>query len=163
MADYPYNTKAWQRLRLVKLRSSPLCEGCKDMGDLTPANTVDHRVAISDGGSPFPPLDGLASYCASCHSAKTARGSEAGAIKTTKPRKGCNPDGTPLDRRHPWHAKHKPAKPSSKARKSLRADALRPAEYTNFELVSFGDEAGETFDPSPSAPLLDDGFDDLWG
>jgi 5-methylcytosine-specific restriction enzyme A len=163
MADWPYNTKAWQRLRLMKLRSSPLCEECHDMDMVTPANTVDHRVAISDGGNPFPTLDGLASYCASCHSAKTARGSEAGAIKTTKPRKGCNPDGTPLDRRHPWHAKHKPAKPLSGARKSLRADASGPTPPTNFELVSFEDEAGEAFDPFPSAPLLDDGLDDLWG
>ena len=159
MADWPYNTKAWQQLRRLKLSTKPLCEGCADMGMITPANTVDHRVAISAGGNAFPALDGLASYCASCHSAKTARGSEAGAIRTTKPRKGCNPDGTPLDRRHPWHAKQQPAKPKSRG-KSLRADALRPTPPTNFELVSFLPDGDEGQDHAPD--LLDDGFDDLW-
>lgn len=130
------------------------------MGMVTPANTVDHRVAISDGGDPFPPLEGLASYCPPCHSAKTARGSEAGAIRTTKPRKGCNPDGTPLDRRHPWHAKHKPAKSANLPRKSLGADASGPTPPTKIELVSFQDEAEIDLGFAPD--LLDDGFDDLW-
>lgn len=29
---------------------------------------------------------------------------EAGAIKTTKPRKGCDVDGNPLDLNHPWRS-----------------------------------------------------------
>lgn len=77
------------------------------MGKLTPANTVDHRVAISAGGPAFPDHDGLASYCPSCHSAKTARGVEAGAIRTTKPRRGCSADGSPLDPGHSWHTKNR--------------------------------------------------------
>lgn len=102
MADWPYNTTAWQRLRKAHLAVEPLCRGCKPHR-LTPANTVDHITAISDGGAPFPGHDGLASYCAPCHSAKTVRGTEAGAVRTTKGRKGCDANGNPLDAAHPWN------------------------------------------------------------
>ncbi|SNT07219.1 5-methylcytosine-specific restriction enzyme A [Sphingomonas laterariae] len=124
MADWPYNTAAWKRLRLAHLARFPMCEECERIGRLVPANTVDHRRAISDGGAPFPGHEGLASYCPSCHGAKTARGSEAGAIRSSKPRRGCNPDGTPLDPAHPWHGK------------SLRADAEGPALVPHAQLVS---------------------------
>ncbi|WP_370640639.1 HNH endonuclease signature motif containing protein [Xanthobacter sp. NFH-44] len=99
-----------------------MCRGCAGEGRLTRANTVDHVVPISEGGSAFPGHDGLASYCPSCHSAKTARGDEAGAIRTAKPRKGCNPDGSPLDPAHPWHGK------------SLRAGGAGPARNTKTQL-----------------------------
>lgn len=123
MADWPYNTAAWKRLRLAHLDIEPMCRGCADMGRLARANTVDHITAISDGGLPFPGHDGLASYCAPCHSAKTARGVEAGAIRSTKPRKGCDANGNPLDPAHPW-------------KKSLRADACRPAATLETQLVA---------------------------
>lgn len=141
MADWPYNTVQWRKLRLLKLSHTPFCQACEDMGTLTLANTVDHVTAINSGGAPFPMLSELNSLCHSCHSAKTARGSEAGAIHTHKPRKGCNPDGSPLDRRHPWHEK-----------KSLRADNARPSPTQNIELVEF--------QPGPN---LDDDLGDLWG
>jgi len=123
--SWPYSTQRWKRLRLAHLAIEPECRGCKAMGRLTPANTVDHVRAISDGGPAFPGHDGLASYCPACHSAKTARGAEAGAIKSAKPRKGCNPDGTPLDPAHPWHAD-----------KSLRAYAWKPPSPLKTQLVS---------------------------
>ena len=103
----------------------PLCLGCEAMGRLTVANTVDHVRPISEGGAPFPGHDGLASYCPACHSAKTARGKEAGAVKSIKPRKGCNPDGSPLDPAHPWHGA-----------KSLRAEGQGPTPNTGTQLVS---------------------------
>ena len=105
MADWPYNTAAWARLRTAKLARDPMCKPCEDAGRLTMANTVDHNHAISDGGLAFPSLDDLTSMCPPCHGAKTARGSEAGAIRSTKPRKGCDADGNPLDPAHPWHEK----------------------------------------------------------
>lgn len=105
MSEWPYGTGAWKRLRLAHLALEPLCRGCAEMNRLTPANTVDHVQAISDGGHPFPGHDGLASYCAPCHSAKTARGSEAGAIRSNKPRKGCDIHGRPLALDHPWREK----------------------------------------------------------
>jgi 5-methylcytosine-specific restriction enzyme A len=186
MADWPYNTTQWRKLRLLKLAHDPLCQACEDMGELTPANTVDHVVAISSGGAPFPMLSDLNSLCHSCHSAKTARGSEAGAIHTRKPRKGCNADGSPLDRRHPWH--EKPARNLRLAqdglhpthKKSLRADKGRPAARITFELVGFGvaenchfsDVTSEaeifpvlhpTQDLCAPDVSLDDDLSDLWG
>ncbi|WP_425514716.1 HNH endonuclease signature motif containing protein [Aquisediminimonas sediminicola] len=124
MADWPYNTSTWARLRRAHLSIEPLCRGCHAIGRLVVANTVDHIKPISDGGSAFPDHDGLASYCPACHSAKTARGIEAGAIKSTKPRKGCNPDGSPLDPAHPW--------------KSLRAGDIGPTRNLRNQLVSKG-------------------------
>jgi 5-methylcytosine-specific restriction protein A len=135
MADWPYNTKTWQRLRRLKLSSEPLCEGCAEMGTVTPANTVDHKTPISQGGDPFPPLDQLASYCASCHSAKTVRGTEAGAVRTRKPRRGCNVDGSPIDPNHPWNPRS--TKASDIDGKSLRALGAGPSLLPNLELVSF--------------------------
>ena len=124
MADWPYSTAQWKRLRLRHLALHPLCEGCEPR--LTVANTVDHRVPISAGGPAFPSHDGLASLCASCHSRKTARGVEHGAVRTTRaiqPRKGCDANGNPLDPAHPWSGK------------SLRADALETAVPLRAQLV----------------------------
>jgi 5-methylcytosine-specific restriction protein A len=104
MAQWPYNTITWKRLRGAHLALFPLCEGCIAMGRrYVTANTVDHRKPISEGGEPFPDHDGLASYCPACHSRKTARGAEAGAIKSDKPMKGCDASGRPLDPNHPWN------------------------------------------------------------
>lgn len=106
MADYPYNTARWQHVRLTRLMTDPLCVPCRNAGRITPANTVDHQKAISDGGAPFD-LTNLVSMCTSCHSQKTARGPEAGAVKTTRalqPRKGCDASGNPLDPAHPRNA-----------------------------------------------------------
>lgn len=104
MSGWPYNTVAWKKLRRYKLATEPFCEDCLAIGRHVLANTVDHRVAISQGGAAFPELSGLASLCPSCHGAKTARSGEAGAVRTSKPRRGCTPDGLPLDQRHPWAA-----------------------------------------------------------
>jgi 5-methylcytosine-specific restriction protein A len=100
-----------------------MCIDCLAAGRLTKANTVDHALAISEGGHPFPGHDGLNSYCAPCHGAKTARGAEAGAIRSTKPRRGCDINGTPFDPDHHWN-------------KSLRADGTRPTPILKTQLVN---------------------------
>ena len=92
MADWPYSTQRWHRLRLAKLREAPLCARCEAMGRVVPATDVDHDKPISSGGEPFPPLDELNSLCHSCHSIKT-REDATGRVK------GCDIDGWPLDRR----------------------------------------------------------------
>lgn len=125
MAKWPYGTAQWQRLRRAHLDQFPQCEGCEQMGILSQAVAVDHRVAISEGGAAFPGHDGLASYCTACHSAKTVRGAEAGAVRTRKPRRGCNASGEPLDRTHEWRAK------------SLRAADVEPSFPHSLELVRF--------------------------
>ena len=120
MANWPYNTARWQRLRSLKLKDQPLCEACPG---IRLASHVDHVHAISDGGHPFPGLDALRSLCPSCHSAKTARGAEAGAVRSDKPRKGCDADGNPLDPAHPWQEK------------SLKADRQGPAPVSKTQLI----------------------------
>jgi len=122
MAEWPYSTARWQRLREAHLSLSPFCEDCDTAGRLVMATHVDHKRAISDGGHPFPGHDGLTSYCTGCHSAKTARGAEAGAVRSTKPRRGCDADGNPLDAAHPW-------------KKSLRAGGLGPRMDPQTQLV----------------------------
>ncbi len=98
MADWPYGTTAWQRLRSAKLAASPLCEPCERRGTVTPAKVVDHVVAISSGGDPFPPLEGLMSMCQSCHNFKTQSGDVRGGITF----KGADLDGMPIDHKHPF-------------------------------------------------------------
>lgn len=127
MADWPYNTAQWQRLRKAKLYANPLCQPCEAAHRIEVANTVDHDVPISAGGPAFPPIDQLTSMCPSCHSRKTARGVEAGAVRTTRtlqPRKGCDATGRPLDAAHPWNEK------------SLTAAQPKTAMGTNTQLVS---------------------------
>src|SRR3546814_4614108 len=53
MSKWPYATARWKRLRAAHLALEPACRGCKRMGRLTLANTVDHVVAISEGGHAF--------------------------------------------------------------------------------------------------------------
>ncbi len=105
MTDRLYGTAAWKRLRRAHLRRFPFCTYCEATGLLAFANTVDHIVPISAGGPPLPGHDGLSSLCAPCHSRKTARGIEAGAVRTRKPRKGCDAKGNPFDPAHPWNEK----------------------------------------------------------
>lgn len=70
-----YNSREWKELRLLKLRTQPLCERCKEKGLLRSARTVHHIVPIEtahtlkdmrrlalDCG-----LGGLMSLCYKCH------------------------------------------------------------------------------------------------
>jgi hypothetical protein len=54
MADLPYSTARWQRLRTRQLAAFLSCEGREPA--LMAASHLDHRNAISDGGDPFPPV-----------------------------------------------------------------------------------------------------------
>jgi 5-methylcytosine-specific restriction protein A len=65
----------WRRLRLLKLRASPMCEaeGCTAV-----AQHVDHVVALEHGGTNE---DGnLRSLCHSCHSRRTVRDQQGGRV-----------------------------------------------------------------------------------
>ncbi len=88
-----YNSARWQRLRVVKLRTAPLCEYCPPNRRKT-ATEVDHFKAIEDGGDPFD-MANLRSACKTCHSQKTARGEVL---------HGCDENGMPRDPRHSWNA-----------------------------------------------------------
>jgi 5-methylcytosine-specific restriction enzyme A len=107
MSCWPYSTRRWERVRLQKLARNPLCEACLQIGEIVPAEAVDHRIPITEIGrkerrwaEAFPPLDQLASLCASCHNTKT-RAEQLG--QTNWMRAGCDVFGRPLDPDHPWN------------------------------------------------------------
>lgn len=101
MAEWPYSTAAWQRLRRRKLSETPLCETCTARGELIIASHVDHIVSIKSGGDAFPTIDGLRSLCPPCHSIKTnaldRAGGKGGGVK------GCDENGLPLDPDHAFY------------------------------------------------------------
>lgn len=65
-----YKTGWWKRLRAAQLACEPTCRMCARFGIVTPADTVDHIVEISDGGSKDDPKN-LQSLCRACHNKKT--------------------------------------------------------------------------------------------
>ena len=103
MAKWPYNTEKWRRLRAAKLASDPLCHPCQLRGVLTPADTVDHIKAVSDGGDPFPDFDGLMSMCARCHNEKTNAMDRRDRQSSGRRFKGFDVNGNPVDPADAWH------------------------------------------------------------
>jgi 5-methylcytosine-specific restriction protein A len=111
MSVWPYTTRRWERVRLLKLQESPLCEVClQQFAEIVPAEVVDHRNPISERGRKqrvmaegFPPLEGLASLCAPHHNQKT-RAEQLGEKDWM--RKGCDIFGRPNDPDHPWNKGH---------------------------------------------------------
>lgn len=101
MAEWPYNTRQWGRLRLAKLARDPLCvlrhDRCCGM-----ASQVDHVVPVRDGGHPWDWAN-LQSVCQSCHSQKTYHVDHHGQ---DVPVRGVDAKtGRPLDPRHWWNEK----------------------------------------------------------
>lgn len=68
-----YTRARWRKLRNAKLRSKPLCERCEADGRTEPAVDVHHKIPVTHGGDPFPPLDGLESLCKPCHGRHTRK------------------------------------------------------------------------------------------
>ena len=107
MSTWPYSTRRWSRLRLLKLAANPLCEVClQGRAEIVPAIAVDHRTPISERGrkerlvaEAFPPLDQLTSLCESHHNAKT----RAEQLGEDYMRKGCDIFGRPNDPDHVWN------------------------------------------------------------
>ncbi|WP_187968399.1 HNH endonuclease [Aquibium microcysteis] len=103
MADWPYNTGTWQRLRKAKLASDPLCYACGLRGRAVAAVAVDHVKAINAGGHPFPPLDGLMSMCERCHNEKTSAVDRGHLTAVPRRFKGFDANGNPIDPCDDWH------------------------------------------------------------
>jgi 5-methylcytosine-specific restriction protein A len=92
-----YDTAAWRRLRLWKLRKDPLCRLCKEQGILTPATVVNHRTPHKGDVQLFFDTDNLESVC------KTHHDSAIQSEERTGITRGCDVDGNPLDRASHWH------------------------------------------------------------
>lgn len=61
----------WKRIRDRHIKLNPLCEKCRERGELTPAEEVHHILPLSKGGTHD--RNNLMSLCKSCHSEITAR------------------------------------------------------------------------------------------
>lgn len=62
----------WTKVRLMVLRSRPLCEMCHAAGRVTPATDVHHIIARRNGGDDSD--ENLQALCHACHSRITAAG-----------------------------------------------------------------------------------------
>ena len=102
MADWPYTTATWARLRTEALAREPLCAVCLRKGRAVPATQVDHVIPINQGGDPFPPLAGLECLCAGCHSRKTKRG-DSGRYADPHALAVDPETGMPRNTEHWWH------------------------------------------------------------
>ncbi|QLI80805.1 HNH endonuclease [Chitinibacter fontanus] len=68
-----YATKRWQDLRVLVLRTNPLCVECRKVDRLTAAEHVDHIKPHCGDESLFFDFDNLQGLCKPCHSRKTAK------------------------------------------------------------------------------------------
>ena len=99
-----YNRSAWRKLRAQQLSTDPLCRMHKALGQLVPAQVVDHiRPHRGDVGRFFDHAN-LQSLCKRCHDGhKQAQEGNADGIL-----RGAGLDGRPLDLAHSWHAAARP-------------------------------------------------------
>lgn len=105
MADWPYNTSRWLKVRKLKLATDPLCYACLLRGVVVEAKAVDHVKAISRGGDPFPPLDQLMSLCIPCHSHKTNAADRLDRSSSARRFPGFDLQGNPIDPSDDWFVK----------------------------------------------------------
>jgi 5-methylcytosine-specific restriction enzyme A len=63
-----YASARWRKLRLSKLRQTPLCEVCTEQGRLVAATIVHHVTELRDDWAQGLDLANLQSLCAPCHS-----------------------------------------------------------------------------------------------
>ena len=98
MSQYPeiYNSKRWKALRRNQLAKEPLCRYCQSHGQITAADTVDHKKPHrGDKKLAFDP-ENLQSLCKPCHDI------HADAKDRGKTMAGCDEAGYPIDPEHPW-------------------------------------------------------------
>ena len=90
-----YASSRWRKLRAAQLMRQPLCEMCKEHGNVTAADTVDHKEPHRGDMDKFwyGPLQSL---CATCHNSHKQRLENGGGMM------GCDEDGFPLDPEHHW-------------------------------------------------------------
>ena len=77
-----YDSPLWRKVRAEHLRRNPLCVACTAEGRSTPANVLDHILAVRDGGAFFDG-DNHAGLCRQHHYSKSAKEGQA-RIKASK-------------------------------------------------------------------------------
>lgn len=71
--DRLYYSRQWKQISMLYRKQHPLCEECERNGRITPADLVDHIIAVGEGGSMWS-WDNLQSLCISCHNKKHSEG-----------------------------------------------------------------------------------------
>lgn len=76
-------TARWAKYSKQYRKRHPLCEHCKERGDVSPAEHVDHIVPVSGPDDPgfWDPTNHQA-LCVPCHNAKTATEREGGGLQS---------------------------------------------------------------------------------
>lgn len=68
-----YDSVRWRRLRALKLQNNPLCERCEELGAITPAEDIHHKVSFLTGRNWTEirilayDFSNLMSLCKKCH------------------------------------------------------------------------------------------------
>jgi len=75
-----YNSTAWRKARKAFLIQNPLCVKCQETGLVIPADVVDHKVPINEGGDKLDPNN----FQALCHKHHNQKSGREGAKVTNK-------------------------------------------------------------------------------
>ena len=92
-----YDTVRWRRERLNHLKSNPLCVMCLRMGRTTQATVVDHIEPHKGNEELFWDRNNWQSLCTPCHDSAKKHYENKGYSQ------GCDVDGFPIDRDHPFN------------------------------------------------------------
>jgi len=68
--ESPYRSSGWTKVSLEHRKNNPLCVCCKEKGETTPAELVDHIIPLSQEGSLLD-TNNHQSLCSKCHTYKT--------------------------------------------------------------------------------------------
>ena len=92
-----YNSARWRNARSNFLCHNPLCVSCMDVGRVTPAMVVHHKVPHDGDWEKFWDLDNWESLCYKCHNT-VARMRDIHGFSQS-----CGVNGVPVDPLHPWN------------------------------------------------------------
>lgn len=90
-----YSTSRWKRVRAYQLTTEPLCRMCAQLGRRVPASVADHIEPHRQDVTAFWNNE-LQSLCKTCHDSHKQAQEKGGYLR------GCDINGRPLDRSHPW-------------------------------------------------------------
>jgi len=97
MADWPYNTTQWQRIRRMVLQRQPVCAACLELGYAAKAEVVDHIEPVRDRPDLAFTMTNLRGLCKLCHDAAKQKEEKRGHEI------GCGRDGVPRSAAHWWN------------------------------------------------------------
>lgn len=94
-----YDLPAWKAAREAQLAKQPLCERCLERGDTEAATVCNHRIPHRGDWALFIDPENHESSCKLCHDGEIQREEVRGFVA------GCDEEGNPIDRKHPWNVR----------------------------------------------------------